>query len=89
MAHHDDPQKMEKLRLWIAEVENELGLKGTLAPVQKDLLKLISTVAHGPSRPGAPLTAYLLGYLAGSQPSKDPLDIIESIQKLAEKYESQ
>ncbi|MBM7825572.1 hypothetical protein JOD55_001399 [Arcanobacterium pluranimalium] len=88
MAHHDDPQKMENLRLWIAEVENELGCVGTLAPVQKDLLKLISTVAHGPSRPGAPLTAYLIGYLAGSQPDKNPLEIIDSIRKLAEKYES-
>ncbi|WP_124054979.1 DUF6457 domain-containing protein [Arcanobacterium ihumii] len=88
MAHHDDADKINQLNQWIKIVENELELNGTLAPVQSELLKLISTVAHGPSRPGAPLTAYLVGYLAGSDQAKNPHDIIDSIQKLAENYES-
>ncbi|WP_298635602.1 DUF6457 domain-containing protein [uncultured Mobiluncus sp.] len=62
----DDPEKMAKMATWLQAVNRELKLpEGTIAPVQEELLNLISDVAHGPSRPGAPLTAFLVGFAAG------------------------
>lgn len=62
----DDPEKMAKMATWLQAVNQELKLsEGTIAPVQEELLNLISDVAHGPSRPGAPLTAFLVGFAAG------------------------
>ena len=61
----DDPEKMAKMAAWLQAVNRELKLpEGTIAPVQEELLNLISDVAHGPSRPGAPLTAFLVGFAA-------------------------
>ncbi len=62
----DNPEKMAKMATWLQAVNRELKLpEGTIAPVQEELLNLISDVAHGPSRPGAPLTAFLVGFAAG------------------------
>ncbi|MDK9332938.1 molybdopterin-guanine dinucleotide biosynthesis protein, partial [Propionibacterium freudenreichii] len=63
MAHHkDDPETMARMRTWLAAVAGELGLDdGLPAEAEKPVLDLISQVAHGPSRPGAPLTAFLVG----------------------------
>ena len=62
----DNPEKMAKMATWLQAVNRELKLpEGTIAPVQEELLNLISEVAHGPSRPGAPLTAFLVGFAAG------------------------
>ena len=61
----DDPEKMAKMAAWLQAVSRELQLpEETIAPVQEELLNLISEVAHGPSRPGAPLTAFLVGFAA-------------------------
>lgn len=61
----DNPEKMAKMAAWLQAVSKELQLpEGTIAPVQEELLNLISDVAHGPSRPGAPLTAFLVGFAA-------------------------
>lgn len=62
----DNPEKMAKMAAWLQAVSRELQLpEETIAPVQEELLDLISEVAHGPSRPGAPLTAFLVGFAAG------------------------
>ena len=62
----DNPEKMAKMATWLQAVNREFKLpEGTIAPVQEELLNLISDVAHGPSRPGAPLTAFLVGFAAG------------------------
>ncbi|MFI0353677.1 DUF6457 domain-containing protein [Actinomadura sp. 9N407] len=59
------------LEEWIDAVCLELGLDR--ADVDKDLvLDLARDVAHGVARPGAPLTAFLLGLaVAGGAPARD------------------
>lgn len=42
---------------------------------------MISDVAHGPSRPGAPLTAFLIGVAAGH--GADAADLAGRVAKLA------
>ena len=52
---------------WVTAVRQELGLEDTVdadALVDK-VLDLTADVAHGVSRPAAPVTAYLLGLAAG------------------------
>ena len=73
----DNPEKMAKMATWLQAVNQELKLpEGTIAPVQEELLNLISDVAHGPSRPGAPLTAFLVGFAAGG-------DIVQAGENVA------
>ena len=52
---------------WVTAVARELGLEEALDSVGVvDLvLDLTSDVAHGVSRPGAPVTAFLVGVAAG------------------------
>lgn len=79
----DDPEKMERMRVWLAEVEDQLGLETTLLDrAQEPLLDLISAVAHGPSRPGAPLTAYLVGVAVGR--GADPVQLAAQVGVLAQ-----
>lgn len=62
----DDPEKMARMRAWLELVEAELGLDAALVTgVEAELLEMIAAVAHGPSRPGAPLTAFLVGVAVG------------------------
>ncbi|WP_122819478.1 DUF6457 domain-containing protein [Varibaculum vaginae] len=78
----DDPEKMEQMHRWLEAVRSELQLTDNpLEPVESDLLSLIGTVAHGPSRPGAPLTAFLAGYVCGK--GADAQKIITQLQELA------
>ena len=55
---------------WVAAVVRELGLAGALdgddlGGLVDAVLDLTSDVAHGVSRPGAPVTAFLVGVAAG------------------------
>src|SRR3954466_10084158 len=55
---------MSVLEDWMSEVCRELGLDR--GDIDRDLvLDLARDVAHGVARPGAPLTAYLLGLAVG------------------------
>ncbi len=82
----DDPEKMAQMHRWLAEVRAQLQLReDPLQDVESELLSLIGTVAHGPSRPGAPLTAFLTGYLAGK--GADTKEIIGQLQKLAKDWQ--
>lgn len=83
----DDPQVMEEMRSWLREASQAVGVPNQLMEeVEVPLLQLISQIAHGPSRPGAPLSAYLVGYAAGT--GADPLDKIEILRQLADSYEA-
>ncbi|GAA3242245.1 hypothetical protein GCM10017691_46170 [Pseudonocardia petroleophila] len=57
---------------WVTAVSRELGLEGAVDSVGiVDLvLDLTADVAHGVSRPGAPVTAFLIGVAAGR--AEDP-----------------
>lgn len=81
----DDPEKMARMRDWLAAVAAELKLpEDVLTSVESPLLDLIATVAHGPSRPGAPLTAFLVGYAAGK--GGDASALITDVQALADAH---
>lgn len=82
----DDPETMAKMRDWLRLVSVEVDVDPELiGAVEVPLLELISVVAHGPSRPGAPLTAFLIGVAAGRGAS--PTDLAGRVASLAENYE--
>ncbi|GAA4416777.1 hypothetical protein GCM10023169_12070 [Georgenia halophila] len=63
----DETRKMAAMNTWLDEVCAELGVdRDIMTASTPDLLRLVGQVAHGPSRPGAPLTAFLVGLAAGS-----------------------
>ena len=82
----DDPAEMARMRSWIRDAANTLGIPPeAYEPQEAPLLSLTRTVAHGPSRPGAPLTTYLAGFAAGR--GADAAEVIEELEKLAESYQ--
>lgn len=72
---------------WVTAVSRELGLEGALESVGlvDTVLDLTSDVAHGVSRPGAPVTAFLIGVAAGraEDPTVAARDYAEKISRLA------
>lgn len=84
----DDPEKMARMRAWLDLVEAETGVgPEALADLQAPVLDLISTVAHGPSRPGAPLTAFLVGIAVGR--GADGAELVSRLARLAESQPAQ
>ena len=90
------PEEMASASAWLAAVVDELDLnhESTRALV-KDLLDLTKHVAHGPSRPAAPLTAFLVGVsvgrqLDGTESTEQEVVAtrarIEAVEKLLERY---
>ena len=62
----DDPVRMNRMREWLTRVAAELGLDpAVVLDHEEDLLAMVSAVAHGQSRPGAPLSAFLAGVAVG------------------------
>jgi len=63
----DEADTMAIMDRWLAEVCAELGVDPSVLDANKvALLGLIKSVAHGPSRPGAPMTAFLIGLASGA-----------------------
>ena len=71
---------MSELDDWVAEVTAELGLAGARVPVD-EVLDVARDVAHNVLRPGAPVTAYLLGLAVGA--GADPAEAAARISALA------
>ncbi|CAN5399536.1 DUF6457 domain-containing protein [soil metagenome] len=68
----DESDKMAVMNAWLDAVCAELGVDRSVMDANTTgLLDLIRDVAHGPSRPGAPMTAFLVG-LASATASTDP-----------------
>ncbi|MGV8978302.1 MAG: DUF6457 domain-containing protein [Cellulomonas sp.] len=68
----DESDKMGVMNAWLDAVCAELGADRSVMDANTTgLLDLIRDVAHGPSRPGAPMTAFLVG-LASASGSQDP-----------------
>lgn len=77
---------------WVTAVALELGLENALdsgATVDM-VLDLTSDVAHGVSRPAAPVTAFLIGIAAGraDDPAVAARDYAQKIGHLAEGWNS-
>jgi hypothetical protein len=76
---------MNELDRWVAAAADELGLQP--GDVQtKAVLDVARDVAHQVLRPGAPVTAYLLGVAVGR--GADPVDAADRISALALKWRS-
>ena len=78
---------------WVTAVVRELGIEGALegGGVVDMVLDLTSDVAHGVSRPGAPVTAFLVGVAAGraEDPAVAARDYAQKISRLADGWESE
>jgi hypothetical protein len=77
---------------WLAAVSQELGL-GTMVEAEgivDTVLDMTGDVAHGVSRPGAPVTAFLIGVAAGraEDPAVAARDYAGKISKLAQGWAS-
>ncbi len=82
MAKSSNPaveaEKMREMGEWLDAVLAELGLEaGVLEQLRTPMLDMIAEVAHGPSRPGAPLTAMLVGLVS------DPSDVDAILARVA------
>jgi hypothetical protein len=72
---------------WVAAVVEELGIEASVGGEVVDMvLDLTSDVAHGVSRPGAPVTAFLVGLAAGraEDPAAAAPDYARKISALAD-----
>ena len=82
----------QALSEWITAVARELGLEESLDSlgVVDLVLDLTSDVAHGVSRPAAPVTAFLIGVAAGR--ADDPVvaarDYAQIATRLAQGWEA-
>ncbi|HEV7469032.1 MULTISPECIES: DUF6457 domain-containing protein [unclassified Pseudonocardia] len=85
----DDAKAMSE---WVTAVARELGLEGALdSDASVDLvLDMTSDVAHGVSRPAAPVTAFLIGVAAGraDDPAVAARDYAGKVSKLAEGWDA-
>lgn len=73
---------------WLTAVTRELGLDGAVESdgLVDTVLDMTADVAHGVSRPGAPVTAFLIGVAAGraEDPAVAARDYAGKISKLAQ-----
>ncbi|MGX6604675.1 DUF6457 domain-containing protein [Micromonosporaceae bacterium Da 78-11] len=70
----------DPLDAWVAAAGAELGLSPQDVPVTA-VLDLARDVAHQVVRPGAPVSAYLMGLAVGR--GADPTDVAERLSALA------
>lgn len=92
MSAQGEAEKMHRMYEWLVQVCSELGLEPKLLDaVVPHLLDLTRDVAHGPSKPAAPMTAFLIG-VAAAQGSPDGLEqrVLDHVTRLqdmiAERY---
>ncbi|MHA6621386.1 DUF6457 domain-containing protein [Pseudonocardia sp. DLS-67] len=87
MADSSDARALSE---WVTAVVRELGIEGALdrEGVVDMVLDLTSDVAHGVSRPGAPVTAFLVGVAAGraDDPAVAARDHARKISGLADAW---
>lgn len=80
------------LSTWVEAVGRELGLENSAdsAGVVDMVLDLTSDVAHHVSRPGAPVTAFLVGVAAGraADPDVAARDYAGKIARLAQGWDA-
>lgn len=80
----DSPAEARTAHQWLKSVSEKLDNDPALIQeLTGDLLDLTRDVAHGPSRPAAPLTAFLVGYAAGRNTS-DAAGVRAEIAKVNE-----
>jgi len=82
----------QALSEWVTAVARELGLEDAVSTgaTTDMVLDMTSDVAHGVSRPGAPVTAFLVGVAAGraDDPGVAARDYAAKVSALAEGWGS-
>lgn len=82
----DEATKMAIMAKWLDAVAEEIDADSAPLTAHRDeLLDLVSMIAHGPSRPGAPMTLFLLGMRAGQ--GEDVSELVAKVEALAGRYE--
>lgn len=85
MADRDEQETRRILEAWVTELAAELD--GAEAPVDIEaILGVAGTAAHAVLRPAAPLTTYLLGYVAGRAAGDSEAafnDAVATVRRLA------
>jgi hypothetical protein len=76
---------MNQLDAWVTAVVGELGLDEGDNQTTR-VLDVARDVAHQVLRPGAPVTAYLMGVAVGR--GADPADVAERVSELARSWET-
>ncbi|MEJ3652754.1 DUF6457 domain-containing protein [Actinomycetes bacterium KLBMP 9759] len=86
MSGSNDAQALSE---WVTAVARELGLDDVDGSVVDMVLDLTADVAHGVSRPGAPVTAFLVGLAAGkaAEPLVAARDHAEAVKALADGWD--
>jgi hypothetical protein len=74
---------VSELDAWLVEAAGELGLSPDGVPT-KAVLDVARDVAHQVVRPGAPVTAYLMGVAVGR--GADPAEVAVRLSALAESW---
>jgi hypothetical protein len=78
-----DDDKMQQMDAWIDLVCGALGMdRETVRRVEPALLDMVAEVAHKASRPGGPITSFLVGYRAGQQGGAMPEAVDAQIAKV-------
>ena len=78
-----EAEKMRRMAAWLDTVAAELGLQpAVVEQVRTPMLDMIAEVAHGPSRPGAPMTAMLVGLASDPDDADGMLDRIARVRRL-------
>lgn len=81
----DEATKMAIMAKWLDAVAEEIDADSAPVTAHRDeLLDLVSTIAHGPSRPGAPMTLFLLGMRAAQ--GEDVSELVAKVEALAGRY---
>ena len=67
MPNHDTNGTTPTLEEWMVQLAAELGLPADFEVELDVVLDLARDAAHGIERPAAPLTTFLVGFVAGSR----------------------
>ncbi|MDO5670265.1 MAG: DUF6457 domain-containing protein [Corynebacterium sp.] len=80
-APEHDP--LSSAHAWLHAAASELGIDPEITrELIGDILDLTRDVAHGPSRPAAPVTAFLVGLSAGRASGDTPTEVRDRIAQL-------
>ena len=75
-----------ELDTWIAALAPELGIHDGEVPVEV-ILEVAKTVAHGAVRPGAPVSAFMIGLALGLGQIATPQRGLEAVERVLESWQ--
>ncbi len=79
----DEQQKLTEMNQWLDQVCAALQVdRDLIAEVTPEVLDLVARVAHGPSRPGGPMTAMVVGVAATQDAGGFAAGVKQAIERL-------